>query len=236
MHPLTADFFALGVLQYVVFLLSTTFHEASHAFIAKLGGDPTAFHGGQVTLNPIPHIRREPFGMVVVPLLGILTGGGIIGWASAPYDPLWQLRYPRRAALMSLAGPAANFTLVIIAAIAMHSGMFAGVFQPAERLSSTHLVAAAAPGVWEGISVFVSVLFSLNLLLGLFNLLPFPPLDGFTAVGLLLPEAAARRYIRFGYGLGAFSFLGLLVAWRLFGYLYRPLLLTSLYLIYPGTR
>ena len=93
MHPLTPDLLTLGALQYVVFLLSTTFHEASHAFIAKLGGDPTAFHGGQVTLNPIPHIRREPFGMLVVPLLGILTGGGIIGWASAPYDPMWQLRY-----------------------------------------------------------------------------------------------------------------------------------------------
>jgi Zn-dependent protease len=236
MNPLTPDRLTLGVLQYVVFLLSTTFHEASHAFTAKLGGDPTAFHGGQVTLNPLPHIRREPFGMVVVPLLGILTGGGIIGWASAPYDPNWQLRHPKRAALMSLAGPGANFTLVILAAVAMHAGMFAGVFQPATRLSSTHLVGAAVPGVWEGVAVFVSVLFSLNLLLGLFNLLPFPPLDGFTAVGLLLPEGAARRYIRFGYSLGAFSFLGLLVAWRLFGYLYRPLLMASIYLIYPGSR
>jgi len=236
MNPLTPDRLTLGVLQYVVFLLSTTFHEASHAFTAKLGGDPTAFHGGQVTLNPLPHIRREPFGMVVVPLLGILTGGGIIGWASAPYDPMWQLRHPKRAALMSLAGPAANFTLVILAAIAMHAGMFAGVFRPALRLSSLQLVAAATPGIWEGVAVFVSVLFSLNLLLGLFNLLPFPPLDGFTAVGLFLPEGAARRYIRFGYGLGAFSFLGLLVAWRLFGYLYRPLLIASIYLIYPGSH
>jgi len=236
MHPLTPDLLTVGVLQYVVFLLSTTFHEASHAFTAKLGGDPTAFHGGQVSLNPIPHIRREPFGMVVVPLLGILTGGGIIGWASAPYDPNWQLRHPRRAALMSLAGPGANFTLVILAAIAMRAGVFAGVFRPAERLSSMQLVDAATPGTWEGIAIFVSVLFSLNLLLGIFNLLPFPPLDGFTAAGILLPEGTARRYIRFGYGLRGFSFLGLLVAWRLFGYLYRPLLLASLQLIYPGTR
>ena len=53
--------------------------------------------------------------MIVVPLLGLLTGGGLIGWASAPYDPNWQLKYPRRAALMSLAGPAANFTLVLVA-------------------------------------------------------------------------------------------------------------------------
>lgn len=233
MNPLTPEVLTLGVLEYVVFLLSTSFHEASHGFVAKLGGDPTAFHGGQVTLNPLPHIRREPFGMVVVPLLGILAGGGIIGWASAPYDPNWQLRYPRRAALMSLAGPGANFTLVIIATVLMHIGLFAGVFQPAENLATMHLVDAAGGGAWEGIATFLSVLFSLNLLLGIFNLLPFPPLDGFTAVGLFLPPKTANKYIRMGYRLGAYSFLGLLVAWRLFGYVYRPILMMSLYLIYP---
>src|SRR6516165_7519690 len=150
MQQLSPEALVQGLIWYVVFLFSTTCHEASHSLAAKLGGDLTAFHGGQVTLNPLPHMRREPFGMVVVPLLGILTGGGIIGWASAPYDPMWQLRHPKRAALMSLAGPAANFTLVILAAIAMHAGMFAGVFQPATRLSSTHLVSAATPGIWEG--------------------------------------------------------------------------------------
>ncbi len=234
MNQLTPDVLALGVLQYIVFLLSTSFHEASHGFVAKLGGDPTAFHGGQVTLNPLPHIRREPFGMVVVPLLGILMGGGLIGWASAPYDPLWQLRHPRRAALMSLAGPGANFTLVILAFILMRIGLFAGVFQQPVQFASMRLVDAAGGGVWEGIAAFVSVLFSLNLLLGIFNLLPFPPLDGFTGVGLLLPERAAVSYIRFGYRLGSYSFLGLLIAWRLFGNLYQPILLASLYLIYPG--
>ena len=236
MNPLTPESLTLGALQYIVFLLSTSFHEASHGFVAKLGGDPTAFHGGQVTLNPLPHIRREPFGMVVVPLLGILTGGGLIGWASAPYDPQWQLRHPRRAALMSLAGPGANFTLVILAAVLMHIGLFTGVFHPAEHLASMHLVDAAAGSVWEGIATFVSILFSLNLLLGIFNLFPFPPLDGFTGVCLFLPGRAAVSYIRFGYKLGAFSFLGLLIAWRLFGSLYRPILLASLYLIYPGVR
>ena len=74
MNSLTPELLTIGLLQYVVFLLSTTFHEASHAFAAKLGGDLTAFHGGQVTLNPLPHIRREPFGMVVFPLLGLLLG------------------------------------------------------------------------------------------------------------------------------------------------------------------
>ena len=69
MDHLTPEFLTLGLIWYIVFLFSTTCHEASHALVAKLGGDPTAFHGGQVTLNPVPHVQREPFGMVVVPLL-----------------------------------------------------------------------------------------------------------------------------------------------------------------------
>src|ERR1700722_7560645 len=68
--PMTPDQMVFGFIQYVVFLLSTTCHEAAHSLVAKLGGDLTAFAGGQVSLNPIPHIRREPFGMVIMPLLG----------------------------------------------------------------------------------------------------------------------------------------------------------------------
>ena len=82
---------------YVAFLLSITCHEGAHALAAKLGGDLTAFHEGQVSLNPVPHIRREPFGAVVVPLLSYILGGWMIGWASAPYDPDWQRRHPHRA-------------------------------------------------------------------------------------------------------------------------------------------
>src|SRR6188472_3904069 len=116
-----------GLIYYVVFLLSATVHEAAHALAAKLGGDLTAFHGGQVSLDPLPHIRREPFGMVLFPILSYLTGGWMMGWASAPYDPYWAQRHPRRAAWMSLAGPAANFTLVVLAALLIHAGIGMGV-------------------------------------------------------------------------------------------------------------
>ncbi|HLH31910.1 MAG TPA: site-2 protease family protein, partial [Terriglobia bacterium] len=129
MQQLSPEFLVQGLIWYVVFLFSTTCHEASHSLAAKLGGDPTAFHGGQVTLNPIPHMRREPFGMLIVPLLSFVLGGWMIGWASAPYDPFWQARYPRRAAWMSLAGPGANFVLMLIAAIGIRIGMMAGIFQ-----------------------------------------------------------------------------------------------------------
>ena len=115
------DQLAFGFLEYVVFLLSTTCHEAAHALVAKWGGDTTALEGGQVSLNPWPHIRREPFGMVLMPLIGIASGSGLIGWASAPYNPKWAIENPKHAARMSLAGPVANFGLAALAGILMRN-------------------------------------------------------------------------------------------------------------------
>lgn len=234
MNPEYSELVALGLVQYVVFLLSTTCHEASHALAAKIGGDPTASLGGQVTLNPTPHVMREPFGMVVVPLLSLISGNGLIGWASAPFDPLWQMRFPKRAAWMSLAGPAANFTLMLLAALLIHAGIFAGVFRVPEYLSSFHLVDAAAPGAMEGVAKFISILFSLNLLLGMFNLLPVPPLDGFAALGLFMTEPMAVRFNEWGHQIRAYSFIGLLIGWQVFGQIYWPIFRFATHLLYPG--
>src|ERR1700757_2906249 len=129
-----SDTLLLGLTWYVVFLFPPPCHEAAHALAAKLGGDLTAFHGGQVSLDPIPHIRREPFGMVLFPILSYAVGGWMMGWASAPYDPLWAGRHPRRAAWMSLAGPGANFTLTILAALLIHAGMLMRVFEAPDRV------------------------------------------------------------------------------------------------------
>jgi hypothetical protein len=106
---------ALLPLWYAAFLLSLTCHEAAHAWAARRGGDDTAYLAGQVTLNPVPHVIREPFGTVLVPLLTYFTNGWMMGWASAPYDPRWEARHPRRAAAMSAAGPAANLLLALLA-------------------------------------------------------------------------------------------------------------------------
>lgn len=224
---------ALSLIQYIVFLFSTVCHEAAHALAAKWGGDPTAFLGGQVTLSPWPHIRREPFGMVLMPLLGLFTGSGLIGWASAPFDPYWSQRYPKRAAWMSLAGPMANFTLVLIAAISMRVGILAGIFRYPDHLSLTHLVQARSSSDFaDGAVVFLSILFSLNVLLGTFNLLPIPPLDGFSVLGLFLPDNAARKLAELRITIGAYAFIGLLLAWRIFGDIYWAVLGQALRALY----
>ncbi len=126
MSDISPELLALGFIWYVAFLFSTTCHEAAHALAAKLGGDETAFVGGQVTLNPVPHIQREPWGMVIIPILSLIVNRSIIGWASAPYDPLWERRHPRRAAWMALAGPATNYSLMLIAAIGLRLGWSMG--------------------------------------------------------------------------------------------------------------
>ena len=230
------DQLAFGFLEYVVFLFSVTCHEAAHSLVAKWGGDTTALEAGQVSLSPLPHIKREPFGMVIVPLLGIVFGTGLIGWASAPYNPQWSQQHPKRAAWMSLAGPIANFSLALIAGLLMRIGLATGFFIPLYP-SPAHIVGAATQGgAADGISTVLSILFSLNVLLGCFNLIPFPPLDGYGVLGLLTTEAGALRLQQFRVKMGAFGFLGLVIAWQFFNYIYPQLFATATGLFYYGSR
>jgi len=222
----------LGLTWFVVFLFSTTLHEAAHAFAAYRLGDPTAYEGGQVSLNPLPHIRREPVGMLLVPLVTFLTQHWMMGWASAPYDPTWAHRYPRRAAVMALAGPAGNLILVLTAGLLVRLGMAFGVFYAPPSISFTEITAAAAPWA-ESVVAPLSILFSLNLILFLFNLLPLPPLDGSAVLPMFMSDDTARRYHDF-LRQPMFSLLGLLVAWRVFPTIYSPLQLLALRLLYPG--
>lgn len=209
MPELTPEMLMIGFISYIVFLFSTTCHEASHSLVAKLGGDSTAAHGGQVSLNPIPHIRRSPFGMVVFPILSFfLSGGGMIGWASAPYDPLWERRHPRRAGWMALAGPAANFTLMLLAVISLRLGRYFHIFHR-----------DAVTGAPSLLGLTLSVVFSLNLLLGTFNLLPVPPLDGSTGIMVFMSENTAQKYLDMIRG-SNYAIAGLLVALYVFREVY----------------
>ena len=235
MLPLVQDDLGLALLWYVVLVVSLTLHEASHAWVAVRGGDPTAYRLGQVSLDPRPHIRREPFGMLVMPLLSFGMSGYMFGWASTPYDPRWAHRYPRRAAWMALAGPASNLVLVVGAGLGIRLGLLAGVFQPPEAAGFGHVVAASAESPWPVIATLLSITFTLNLLLCLFNLLPVPPLDGAAALGLLVGEARARDLQRF-FSRPRFALVGLLLAWLLIGEFFWPVFRWSLGLLYPGLQ
>lgn len=219
---------------FAVFLFSTTLHEAAHAWAALRGGDPTAYHGGQVSLDPIPHIKREPFGMVILPLLSSVTLGWPFGYASAPYDPNWAMRHPRRAALMALAGPAANLALVLLALVLLRVGAFADIFTPPAVANFGTLTATEAGAAWDAAGRILSITFSLNLLLCVFNLLPFPPLDGSAAITLLMNRSTTAKYQQFIWGTPILGFIGLFAAWRLFPLIFDPVFTLAISLIYPG--
>ncbi len=233
MEP-TAEALVLGLVWYAAFLFSLTVHEAAHAAAALMLGDETAYLGGQVTLNPLPHVEREPIGTVLVPIVSYLYAGWVMGWASAPYDPYWADRHPRRAAWMALAGPASNLAVVIVCGIVIRLAIAAGALKAPASATLIVITEAVQPGIWESLATLLSILFSLNLLLFAFNLMPLPPLDGSGALPLVLKEEWVRGYRDFMRQPG-FGLVGLIVAWTVFGKIFRPLQVIGLNLLYPGS-
>lgn len=237
--PLNENDMLAALAFYVVFVFSVTCHEAAHAWAAKQGGDLTAYLGGQVSLDPIPHMKREPIGMVLLPLITVTTMGFPFGYASAPYSVAWAQQYPRRAAWMALAGPAANLALVLIAAVAIHIGVGMGALEAPDSISFRRIVAAAGEaGLAESattggyVAFLLSLFYSMNLLLLILNMIPLPPLDGSGALPLILPDSlndAYQSFIQIPYLSLAVFFL----VFNYFGDLFGPLFFLSISLLYP---
>ncbi len=171
-----------GALSYLVFLFCITVHEFAHAWTANRFGDPTPGRAGRLTLNPLPHM--DPFGTVLLPLLGILTSGAVIGYAATPVDP--SVMRPRRwgPALTVLAGPSSNFLVCLVAALA------------ARALSSAAELASGAAGAGlflEGARIAALRVGVLSGVLGVFNLLPAGPLDGALFWRHVFPQSSVTR-------------------------------------------
>jgi len=166
-----------------------------------------------VSLNPVPHMKREPWGMIVIPILSYLmmNGNGMMGWASAPYDPQWERRHPKRSGWMALAGPTANLLLMLLAVAGLRMGAAWGWFHP-----------DPVTGHRDFAAVTLMIFFSLNLLLGTFNLLPVSPLDGSTVILLFMSEKTAQRYLDWLRG-NSLAMVGLLVGLLVFRYMYGPI-------------
>jgi Zn-dependent protease len=138
---------------------------------------------------------------------------------------------------MSLAGPGANFVLMLIGATAIRLGMLAGVFQQPSQVGYTSITMAnpdTATPILTFAAMFISVLFFLNLLLGTFNLLPVPPLDGATGITVLMSNRTALRFLEFTRD-PTFSMAGIVAAWFLFGRLFDPIFTFALNALYPGS-
>ncbi|MFM2331098.1 MAG: hypothetical protein RLZZ26_605 [Candidatus Parcubacteria bacterium] len=167
------------ILSLIILILSIIAHEVAHGYAANSLGDPTARLGGRLTLNPIPHI--DLMGSIIVPslLLYFYSHSGVIfGWAKpVPYNP-YNLKNQRWGeAIVAVAGPATNLLLALVFGLLVRFGLSIGFDQTAL--------------VFGGLIAFT------NLYLGFFNLIPFPPLDGFTALRAALPWRFAAGLARF---------------------------------------
>lgn len=170
------------VIGFIILIFSSILHEIAHGLIAYRLGDPTAKLLGRITLNPLKHI--DPYMSILMPLMFYLGSGGrfLFGGAKpVPVDP-FNLRDGRKdLALVSLAGPLTNLLLAILGSIIIH------ILFPGQGYTEVTL-----NGFWGAVLIeFVE----LNLLLGIFNLVPIPPLDGSKIFSLLLPEREAAIYM-----------------------------------------
>jgi Zn-dependent protease len=222
---------------YFVFLVSVTSHEAAHAWAAKKGGDLTAYAGGQVSLNPWPHIKRAPLGMVVIPIIAIFLIKWPFGFAVTPYDPVWAHNNPRKAGWMAAAGPAANLSLAIIAFIVMETGVLIGFFLPPDQANIRWMVAPSTEGILTGLAMFLSMLFSLNLMLFILNILPIPPLDGSGVFTLFLNDDSARKVnsVIKSPVFGIIGIVGLMLIWQVFNPVFDVIFTKFLNAIYWHT-
>jgi Zn-dependent protease len=174
----------LFVVMAVALLLSVTIHEFSHAFVADKLGDPTAKDAGRLSLNPLAHL--DPLGTLTLLLVGF-------GWGKAVPVNYYNLKNPKRdAALISLAGPASNFAMAVAATTLIK---LIGLIL-SSNLTST------APAIYTAVSTFVYPIVLYNLVLGIFNLIPVEPLDGFKIVNGILPPRLAVQWIQLApYGM-----------------------------------
>lgn len=159
-------------------LTGLAFHEFSHAWSANELGDDTAKRNGRLTLNPIKHL--DPIGTTLLFVMGF-------GWAKpTPVNP-WRLRAgPRRGnALVAFAGPASNFFFAAVAAVPIRLGIVDS------DLSSIEAVIRFGDGM-DYAWLFLSFVITLNIILGIFNLIPIPPLDGFKVLTGIVPRDVAR--------------------------------------------
>ena len=179
------------IFQVMVFLFAICVHESAHAWTAWRLGDPTARMLGRVSLNPIRHI--DPVGTVLLPALALFYHFPMIGWAKpTPVDPRNFQNPMRDDILTSVAGPVSNFLIAIVSILGLR----------------VLLVTGGHASVSEPLGILLAMSMAINVLLGVFNLIPIPPLDGSHVLRHMLPDGARRIYDT----VGIFGLLLLFVA------------------------
>jgi len=221
-----ADFLSNLVIYMVVWIFAVSAHEAAHAWMSWKFDDDTAYILGRVTLNPIPHI--DPIGTLILPIIGFLTGyfqgaAGmpLIMWGKpTPVNPLKWRNKDLANVMVSLAGIAVNLLIAIITTIILKVSVNYGFFTP-ENIKV---------GITAPIFLFLYSMITLNVGLAVFNILPFPPLDGSKALQSFLPRSFEPIFdVLETYG---FLILIVLMQMGIISFLVTPLRNFILYLLF----
>jgi len=205
------------IIYMVVLLFAISAHEAGHAWMSYKYGDDTAFMLGRVTLNPVAH--TDPIGTLLIPIISFVLGsvGGalgsipLIGWGKpTPVNPSNWTKYKQANVMVSIAGIGANLIIAITSFMIFKSLLEFGVINAGNVES----------GVLKPILIFFQYMIMLNISLAIFNLLPFPPLDGSKVLSTFLPESFQPVFqLLEQYG---FLILMLLIYMGVIGLVMRP--------------
>jgi Zn-dependent protease len=181
------------IIWFIVLLFSLSFHEAAHAWTSEKFGDDTGRIQGRITLNPIAHI--DVFGTILFPIISALSGIPLLGWAKpVQTNPnLWRDK-TRANICVSAAGPISNFILATVAFIVIKVLLTTGVLYLRGGYYTLVQPLNEQAGFVAPLSVLLSVMLLLNIGLGVFNLIPVPPLDGSHVLEELLPASMAEAY------------------------------------------
>ncbi len=215
------------VIYMVVLLMAISFHEAGHAWMSYKYGDDTAYMLGRVTINPVKH--TDPIGTLLIPILSFVLGsyGGalarvpLIGWGKpTPVNPRKWTDYKMANVMVSIAGIGANLILATVGFAIFKTLLETGA------INETN----AQTGLIKPLIIFFQYMIMLNVSLAVFNLLPFPPLDGSKVLSTFLPESFQPIFALLEqYG---FIILLLLVYWGVIGLIIRPVFLIVDYLLF----
>jgi len=204
---------AIVIFEFIVLLFSAVLHEIAHGYEAERLGDPTARNAGRLTLNPIVHL--DLFGSILLPVLLYIASYGTFFFAAAkpvPYNPN-NLKNPRTGSVkIALAGPATNLVLAVIFGVLIR-------------------VLIYFPAVPDSFLSFLAIVVFINILLGIFNLVPIPPLDGSRVLFAALPQTQATYRVM--YFLERWGML-LVLIFVFFGFQFLMPIINFLFLVLTG--
>ncbi|MBI4979825.1 MAG: site-2 protease family protein [Spirochaetes bacterium] len=228
----------IGIISFGVFIISGTLHEFAHGYAAKRCGDTTAQDAGRLTLNPLRHI--DILGTIVLPLVAIFSHLPVIGWMKpVPINPYYFRKRERDQVIVSVAGPAANLILIVSAFIVLKlltiPTSYPGVSWLSALIATIPNESLARSLLYLNVAV-ISVTFFfylVNIILMVFNLFPFPPLDGGWVLRAVLPYKGKEIFDRV-YPMGTFILWGLMIV-GVIGFIFNPIISLGIHLLGNST-